>query len=239
MADSVIRFLFRGDPKGAVQAFKQVDLAAGSLDGKFRAATMATVGLNVGLREVSSVALGAVASMAALKFARFVAEGLEAADAMAKLSRRLGVATEDIAAYRPAAELSGTTQEAVTTAMERMNRTLSDAGRGSAEAAASLERLGLDVQKMLALSPPELFSAVAAALADIESQALRSGRAQEVLGRSAGQLTMLLLTEKETMERTRYEAQLFGIALSDDAAVKVEAANDAISRLGLATEGLW
>ena len=47
MADSVLRFLFRGDPKGAVQAFKQVDAAAGSLDGKFRAAATATRGLSV------------------------------------------------------------------------------------------------------------------------------------------------------------------------------------------------
>ena len=203
MADSVIRFLFRGDPKGAVQALKQVDLAAGSLDGKFRAVSQATLGLNLGLREVSGVAISAAATMSAIKMIRFVSGGFEAADAMAKLSRRLGVATEDIAAYNRAAELSGATQQAVTTAMERMNRTFGDAARGSAMAAGSLERLGLDVQRMLSLSPPEQFSAVAAALADIESPALRSARAQEVLGRSAGQLATLLLTEQETMAAAR------------------------------------
>ena len=219
MADSVIRFLFRGDAKGAKDALQQVDQG-------MRTATAAADGLNIGIREV------------AVKLARFVAGGFEAADAMAELSRHLGIAAEDIAAYRRAAELSGTTQEAVTTAMERMNRTFGDAASGSAEAAGSLERLGLDIQQMLSLSPPEQFSAVAAALADIESPALRSARAQEILGRSAGQLATLLLTEQETMERARYEAELFGTALSDDAAVKVEAANDAISRLGLATEGL-
>ena len=127
MADSVIRFLFKGDAKGALDAFKQMDASAASMDQRMRAFTRATVGLNVGLGQVAFAAGAA----AVAKVARFAAGGLEAADAMAKLSRRLGVTVEDLAAYRRAAELSGTTQEAVAAAFERMNRTFGDAARGS------------------------------------------------------------------------------------------------------------
>ncbi len=238
MADSVIRFLLKGDAKGAKQAFKDADLAAGSLDGRLRAAAKAATGFDVGLRGVATAAAGAAAGMAAFKAARFVAGGFEAADAMAKLSRRLGVATEDVAAFQRAAELSGASQEAVTAAIERMSRTFGDAARGSAEAAGSLGRLGLDVQRMLSLSPAEAFSEVAAALAAIENPTLRSARAQEVLGRGAGQLATLIQTEAATMARARREAELFGTALGAVAAADVEAANDAISRLGVASAGL-
>ena len=67
MADSVIRFLFRGDAKGAKDALQQVDQG-------MRMATAATAGLNIGLREV---AVGA-ATVATVKLARFVAGGFEA-----------------------------------------------------------------------------------------------------------------------------------------------------------------
>ena len=222
MASDVVTFFFRANFGQAAGAIKQLDSRLGSL-----ALALAKVSL-------AGAALGAPT----IKIARFVGEGLAAADSMAKLSRRLGVSAKDIAAFGRAAELSGTTQQAVTTAIERMSVTLGDAARGSKSAGDALRALGLNAEQMLSMAPAAAFSRTASAIAAIEHPTRRSDLAIKIMGRSAGQLATLLATESETMARARREAELFGTALSASATLRVEAANDAISRLGLAAEGL-
>lgn len=164
--------------------------------------------------------------------------GLAAADATAKLARRLNVAAAEMAAWRRAAELAGTTQEAVTTAVERGARTMLDASNGLSTARLAIEQLGLRVEDLEGLAPDALFERMARAVASVEEPSRRMALAQQVFSRGAGQLATLLGDYPAIMARARRETELLGTALSDSAAARVEEASDSISRFSLAAEGL-
>ena len=108
MAEHTLTFRYRASgeaelrraQQGAAAGFERVQRSAGAAHGSLRSLSAQITGFP-GVLSALAVALPIRG------VARFAAEGLAAADALAKLSRRLSVSTEEMAAYRRAAELSG------------------------------------------------------------------------------------------------------------------------------------
>lgn len=139
MADQVVRF--RWLSAGNTQARREADNTGAGFERLGKS-------LNVLPALLTGLAIG-LPSRALVKFA---AEGLESVDALAKLSRGLGVATEELAAFDRAAQLSGTSQEAIVKAMERAAKSLGDAQVGLSTAKIGFE--ALDSFGLTITSPP-------------------------------------------------------------------------------------
>jgi hypothetical protein len=173
--------------------------------------------------------LVAVATTGAL--AIWINQSLAAADATAKTSDKLGVATERLIGLRHAAEqTAGVTGGTLDTALQRMVRRVSEAARGSGEAKAAIAELRLDAQALAQLSPDQQFAKIADAMQSVSTQGDRVRLAMRLFDTEGVALVNTLKIGSEGLEAFQDDAERLGIALSRIDGAKVEAANDAIDR---------
>lgn len=171
-------------------------------------------------------ALAAGAGMVAL-----VKNSMEAIDATAKLSDRLGIATEKMVGLQHAANLSGVSDEALTGGLEKMLKSLSEAATKGGAAGAAFAKLGLDARQLASAAPDEAFTAIAEGLKGIQNPAERAALAMQIFGKSGQGLLPLMLSGKDGIAAAQAEAEKLGLTFSRVDAAKVEAANDAMTRL--------
>jgi len=112
----------------------------------------------------------------------------------------------------------------------RMTRTLGAAKNGSAEAADTFARLGLDIMQLSSMSPVEQFNAIAAAIAAIPDPALRAAEATRIFGKEGVALLPVFNEGADAVTRLMAEAERLGIVLSADEAAKVAAMNDELDK---------
>jgi hypothetical protein len=191
-----------------------------------------------------------------------VEAALPAIDAVGKFSSRLGMMTEELIALRHAADLTGTSHEAINSGLERMTRRIADAANSSKTLRArmlaagaslseiakqeeevggvsrALHKLGLDTQSMLANSPAKNFEQIADAMKTLPTRAEQVRVAFALFGRQGIQLINMLDLGSEGMSEMRKEAEELGISFSAIEAAKVEAANDAVDRMKKSFSGL-
>lgn len=100
------------------------------------------------------------------------------------MSRRTGVAVEDLSSLKYAAEASGGSLEEVEHAMRHLSHTVNEAAQNSGEAIAKLALLGLTSKELQGLSPDQVFRKVGIALAEVPDKTQRAALAMEIFGRS-------------------------------------------------------
>ncbi len=184
--------------------------------------------LGAGLRMLSGAFLG-VASVGGIGM--LIKRNMELLDTTGKLSDRLGIATERLQGLRHAAEISGASTGQLDRGLEMMNRRLGEAVRGTGEARRGLETLGLSAQALAAASPDQAFYAIAEAISQIESPAVRASVATDIFGRGAAELINTLALGSAGLSEMQSEAERLGMTFDRSAAAAAERANDAMTRL--------
>ena len=152
-------------------------------------------------------------------------------DAVAKMSKRTGIAVEELQGLGHAAELSGANIESLEKGVRKMQQNLVDAGRGMGDAKDALEELGLSADALLNLSPEEQFKAIADRIAEVEDPTRKAALAMDIFGRAGSQLIPLLNEGSSGIRAMQEEARRLGIVLSAEAAAQSELLNDNITRL--------
>lgn len=181
----------------------------------------------------------ALAGVAAGAFALFLRQQMQVIDATAKTAKSLGITTEALTALTHAADLSGATQEELTKGIQRMQKNISDASVGLTTAQRAFEALGLSHQALAAMTPEEQFKTIAEAMSGLSSQAEKTRVAMDIFGRAGLKLVPLMNEGAAGIEAMMEEARRLGITFDEEAAAKVEMANDAMTRLkGLLTGAL-
>lgn len=163
---------------------------------------------------------------------------LAAADNIGKLSTRLGASTEALSQYQYVAELTGVSFNTLTTGWQRMTRRISEAAVGTGEARGALAELGLEVQALSQLAPEQQFEALADAIQQVEKPADRVRLAMKLFDSEGVALLQTMEGGSEAIRRMRDEASSLGLTLSQETADAAANANDALTRLGAATDAL-
>jgi len=219
-----------------------IDIRASTAD--FRRA-MKDVGQRVGragaamkqkLAKAAKVAAGALAAVVAA-IGAVVKKQLALIDSTAKTSDQIGIATEQLAGLRHAAELTGAGADKLDAGLEVMSKRLGEAAQGSGEAASAIKAMGLDVDKLVRMSPDEAFKTIADAMQGMSSQAERNAAASDLFSRANQKLVNTLALGRKGLDEATKEAVQFGTAISRVEAAKVEAANDAFTRMSAALSG--
>ena len=164
---------------------------------------------------------------------------LKTMDATAKLSDRLGIATEDIGRFQHAANIMGVEQETLNKSLEQFVRRLGEAKGGTGEAKDALDLLGLNAAKLSEQSPAESFIQVSEALSKMETQADKADAAYGIFGRTGLKLMNVMSIGRKGIEELGQEADALGLTFSRETAAKAEMANDAIARMTAAMTGVW
>ena len=162
----------------------------------------------------------------------------DAGDAIHKAAGRTGMAAESLSALAHAAGQSGTSIEAVEAAVQRLQRTVTDAADGSKSAADALAAVGLSADRLRGLTPEDQLMVMADAIRGIDDPAEKAARAIAIFGRRGAQLIPLLDEGSEGMRALMEEAKRLGLVMDDEAAEAAAAMTDALGRLQGSLAGL-
>lgn len=179
--------------------------------------------------------LGAIAAVAAP--IALVSWAAGSVDATAKLSDRLGIATEKLVALQYQAKMNASSAEGLELGLKKMVQTVGEAANGNEQASTAFRHLGLDMKALADMSPDQQFAAIADKIAAIKNPTERASAAYGVFGKQSQELMVMLMQGSEGMRASQVEAEKLGIVFNRVDAAKVELANDAMTRIRLAIEG--
>jgi hypothetical protein len=161
---------------------------------------------------------------------------MQTIDSQAKLAQSLGTTVESLQVLARAGELAGVSMSGIEQATKDLTRRLSQAAGGTGPAADALERLGLTADDLAVLPLDERIRAINDAIDAFIPVTERAAVAGQLFGEE-GSIAMARLNSA-TLNDAIQDIDDFGVAVSEIDADKIEAANDAMSRLGLITQGI-
>jgi hypothetical protein len=147
---------------------------------------------------------------------------------LSDLSAKTGISTEALQKLAYAGSLVGVSQDEITAAAVKMERSL-------AAGDAVFGKLGLSVQKLRAMKPDEAFAAIAERIASIKDPAAQALAATEAFGKG-GIAVMALL--KSNIKEAGDEVARLGAVISDDTIAAADALGDEATKLEKAWEGV-
>ena len=193
-------------------------------------AQMGQVAKRAGMMTAAMAAAGAAITTA------LVRKGLDAIDTQAKLARQIGGTMDGLRGLQIAADDAGVSQSVLERAVENLNSRLGEAQRGSGAAAEALERLGLDAEKLSRMDIDERMAAIADRMDDMGLSSQQAADELRQLGIRQGEVVRLMQQGGGAIRDARQEVDDFGLSVSAVDAAQIEAANDAMSRIGRIVE---
>jgi hypothetical protein len=183
-------------------------------------------GIKIGVAAVA----GAVAGLGAL-----VAKTSAAIDEQAKFAQRLDTTYASVSTLQRAGELAGVSMDQISNASRALSVNLGKAADASSAQAKTLDRLGLSAAELAAIPLDQRIAAINTAISQNVPAFEQAAVAADLFGAKNGAAIASL--DNDTLRTAAEQAQVFGTALSDVDAAKVEMANDAISTLKVAFDG--
>jgi len=164
---------------------------------------------------------------------------LETIDTQAKIATQIGGTTAAVQTLAHAGNLAGVSISEMEGNLQRMNRRLGEfASTGAGPAGAAFDRLGLAADDLLDLDVDDRVALIADAMQGLESEAEMAAIAFNIFGEAGLRMVPLLLQGGDAIRGAREELDRFGVTVTEAGAQRVEAANDAVTTLGLAFTGL-
>lgn len=182
--------------------------------------------------KVSTLALvGAVAGLVK-GFADATIQTAKTADEILTLASTSGLATDTIQKMNYASELLDVSTETITSSMTRMIRSLSQAQKGTGDAADAFRKLRVNIQDSNGrLKDSEtLFYQVIDALGKVRNETERDALAMQIFGRSARELNPLIEAGSSALKELGDEAERMGYVMDENTLQKFGALDDAMQR---------
>lgn len=194
-------------------------------------------GRNMGnvARRASMLGVAAAGAGAAI-LQSLVKRGLQAVDAQAKLARSLNGSIDGVRALQIAASDYGI--DGMEASLARMNRRLGDAENAASPAARALAQLNLDARELAEMDVDDRLAAVADAVKESGLNAQETARLIQRLGFTQAEANAFFRDGGDAIRNAAQEVEDYGLSLNEVDAAKVEAANDALSRIGRLVEGI-
>lgn len=164
--------------------------------------------------------------------------GIRSADSLAKTSAKLGIAADELAGLRFAAEQTGVGINALDMGLQRMIRRVAEAAQGTGEAKAALAELGLNAQELSRVSPAEQFKRIADAMDLVSGEANKVRLSFKLFDSEGVALKNTLAAGRAELERFEKEAKQLGLTLEPQQLKAIEDAADAQNKVSKAFVGL-
>jgi len=206
------------------RSFGQVSSAAGALASRVGA---------IGKRIAATAAIG-IAATGALANAYADTTG-----AIGDLANRTGASRERIQELGYAAKLSGSSSEALASALQKMNVNIGAAKGGSTALKDIFDGLQVSFENTngTAKSTDEIFNQIVNRLSRIKDPALQAKAAVTIFGKSATELLPLLQGGTKGLAEMSAEARKLGVVIADKAVREGEEFGDVLDRLKASVTG--
>lgn len=179
-----------------------------------------------------------VASTAAISV--FVKMQIDAADKMGEAAEKAGITAESLSALGYAAEMSGSTQDNMTSALIKLSKQMSEAAMGSESAKRAFESIGVSVLDASGnlKSADTVFKEVAQRFSEIPNGVEKTSAAIDIFGKSGADLIPTLNNGADGLQAMANEAQRLGVIIDTETAKASGEFNDNIDKLQKALAGL-
>lgn len=191
-----------------------------------------------GLNALFSKTGAVVGALAAGGFAALARAQAQSIDQTAKLADRIGTTTEELVGLQHAGELAGGGAEQVNAALGKLSKGLGEAADGSGSAKDGLAKLGLSIDDLLGKDPAEQFRVIADRISQLSTQEEKAAAAADLFGKAGGDLVNVLELGRAGLDAMQRDAEKLGLTFSRVDAAKVEAANDALTRVHGVIQGV-
>jgi len=181
-----------------------------------------------------TVAGGAITGAVGLMVKSYMSAG----DQVHKMALRTGIGTEALSELKYAAEISGASLDDVEKGVKKMSKTIMDAKDGLATYVRAFDRIGLQAEDLIELSPEDQFDKIARAIASVENPTIRAATAQEIFGRAGTKLLPLFAAGEEGLDALRQKARDMGIVFDQEAADKAAVLTDSLTTLKGSFQGV-
>jgi hypothetical protein len=178
----------------------------------------------------ASAAAGAAVVAALVNSAR------QAIDEQAKLAQRLNTTVKSMGNLERAGDMAGVSMTQISSASRQLDLNLGKAAQGAQSQSKTLDRLGLSAEALAKVPLDQRITKINQAIRDNIPAVERAAVASDLFGQKNASAMMML--SPETMDEAARQAELFGTALDDVDAAKVEQANDALGTIKMAFQGL-
>lgn len=152
------------------------------------------------------------------------------ADDINTMSKQYGMSVEDIQKYQFAAEQIDVSLDTLTGSMSKLTKNMSTASKGTGDAAAAFDALGIAIQDDdgTLRDRNEVFQETISALAKITDETQRDAYAMQIFGKSAQDLNPLILGGAEALREYGEQAESAGLILGSDALNTLNLVTDAM-----------
>ena len=192
-------------------------------------------------KALTSFKTAIVAAVGVAGIGLLVKNSLSAIDKIGKLSRQLFISTEDLGAFRLAADLGGTSLEAFAKGARTLAVGINDfLVKGTGIAKEAFEQLGITAEDLKATNGDLFaqFELTADALNKLEGSTDKTAIAYKLFGGRNIELLTAIEGGAAGLKDIREQAERFGLTLSADMVKRVEDANDSMTRMKYRITGL-
>jgi hypothetical protein len=187
----------------------------------------------VGGAMAKAFAIGATAVAAGT--VAIVKKQMELIDQTSKMAKALNTSYQSMENIKRAAELSGVGIEQLDNAMKKLADNIGEAISGSKTQAEVFDRLGISAKDLYSIPVDERVDKINKALKENIPIAERAAVAADLYG--AKNALFMQQIDSGTIEEAARQVKVFGLAISDLDAEKIEMSGDAMSVFGTALDG--
>ena len=179
-------------------------------------------------------AVGVASAVVGSGLALMVRNAIDTADAMGKLSQKVGITTEKLSELKLAAELGDLGGEGFEKGLREFNRSLVEAQDEGSKTAEVFKALGVDVKQ----GPEVALRQFAEAMSKLDDGQLKTAASMEILKKSGSDWIPTLNAGAKGFDDAAQKARGLGLVISGDFAKNAEAFNDNLKLMGKSVDAL-
>lgn len=160
-------------------------------------------------------------------------------DDLQKAAQKAGIGGKAMSELAYAAKLADVEVSGLSTAIKKMQVSLSEAGSGSKAPLQTLDALGLTFEKLQKMKPEDQFALIGDRISKLKDPADRARAAVEIFGKAGADLLPLFADGAEGLAKLRNEAEKLGFSFDDAQLKKLADADDAMKRLDASWNTWW
>lgn len=155
---------------------------------------------------------------------------IEAADAIAKTSKQVGISAESYQELAWAVGLGGASEQELASGLQTLNKQMEAATAGNKRAQKAFASLGISMDEVKSMNAEEMFMRISDGLAQVDDVAAKTKTTMELFGGSGAKLAEAIAGGSAELEKMRSEAREAGYVMSADDLKRAEEAADNYSR---------
>jgi hypothetical protein len=168
---------------------------------------------------------------------QYVKSGMDAADALQRQAKNLGIATNAMAAFLVMEQRADLASGSFANALIKMQQSINDAATLGSSADLAFRKLGIRFSDLIGLSADQQFRMIADAVSKMDNAVERTSTTVDIFGKAGKEMVGVLREGSKVFDEATDAANRYGIALTAEQEARLSKLDDVIKQQNLIMEG--